>query len=109
MRVKKLGKASPNSARKRVSKPKTSLSNTSRGTWRGLYSAKPKGSFRGTGMSHKEQAKAIDERQRLAFFEWWRAARETTLKPRPEIKPTAQQRLSALAERIAAKNAAPSG
>ena len=108
VRVKELGKASPNNTRKHVSKSKTSISSTSRGNWRGLYSAKPKGSV-SSGTSFKVQAKAIDERQRLAFFEWWREARETTLKPRPDTMPTAKQRLEALALRIAAKNAAPSG
>ena len=105
VRVKKLGKAFPKNTRKQ----KTSLSSTSRGTWRGLYSAKPKGSVSSTGISHKVQAKAIDERQRLAFFEWWRKVRETILKPRPENMPSAKQRLDALASRIAAKNAAPLG
>ena len=86
---------------------KSRVSRAGKGDWKSLYSSKPK---RSVGSCHRPvqsaQAKDLVRRQQEEFFLWWRETRVCTLRPRLPSLPTAKQRLDALAQRIAAKNAA---
>ena len=75
---------------------------------RSLYSAKPKGytKVEGAGKLKQTQASAFVQKQEAAFQEWWREARAASLQPRSETAPTAQDRISEMRQRVAARIAA---
>ena len=78
------------------------------GNWQILYSAKPKGHTAAEGACKRKgtHATAFVQKQEAAFQEWWREARAASLQPRSETVPTAQDRMSGLRRRVAARIAA---
>ena len=78
------------------------------GNWQKLYSAKPKGHTEVDGACKRKRthATAFVQKQEAAFQEWWREARAASLQPRSETVPTAQDRISELRQRVAARIAA---
>ena len=53
----------------------------------------------------KRAGDLISQRQEAAFQEWWRESRSHTMQPRPESAMTAEQRMAALRNRVAARTA----
>jgi len=48
-------------------------------------------------------------RKEASFQEWWQESRSQSMKPRDLTLPTAHERMNALKQRVAAKNAAVQG
>ena len=79
------------------------------GRWQSVYSASSTAPAKGIGKGNRARAASLhkvrEAREQADFMSWWREGSVSRLQPKKEDAPSAKERLDALRQRLAAKNA----